>query len=349
MRSLYVVILAVAVIAACGSPKPVEGDDSVYGYRSADALVLMDGDKQLAKVSAGFRNNTQQLRFTSDHLYLFSSTDDHKLAVINTREYSTRMIDCGGCGTVQPYGTNSVAWVTEDGQLFSESLSSPQSAPEVLHSVALPPSQDAASTRLLATTHDQFVIARTTRQRQGPEALFLYSSQSGQVKELGSTAANTPIKSAAVDGSGQLFAYAAYDHLNPACGAGVVGLVDLNSGSATVTQPQEAGQAIRTNVARLWWSSDNTLNAIFGKWDCSSSALKQIKPPSWWQYTDKQWTEIEPGPISQIVSLQKGERIAIVPNKSINDFKGSLYLGSKHIDNDVYAVAARQPEAPNSL
>ncbi len=344
IRTLLIVTLAAVIIAACGSPERGESEDSVYAYRSADALVLMDGDKPLTKVSAGFRNNTQQLQFSNDRQYAFSSTDDHKLAVINAREYSGRVIDCGGCWSVQPYGTNSIAWVTEEGQLRSMGLTASKSTPEVVQDVPLPPSQGTTATRLLAITDDRFVIARTTRQLQGPEALFLYSAQSGQVKELGTTAANTPIKSAAVDGSGRIFAYAAYDHLNPACGDAIVGLVDLNSGLATVVQPEQTDQDIRTDIARLWWSSDGTLNASYGKWDCSSPALKQIKAPSWWQYTNKKWTEIEPGPISQVISFQNGKRITLVPDRSINDFKGSLTLGSKHIDDNVYTVAAQQAD-----
>lgn len=349
LRALLAIVVGAAV-CACGPGKPAHetGTNSEYAYRSAAELALMRGTTTVAHMSAEFRNNTQPLYFTNSHRYLFAATDSHRIAVIDTQGRRTELVDCDGCAMVAPYSRDSVGWWADPGGLAVVDLAESNPAPHPLRQVTLPPPETPQeATRLLAVHDDEFVIARTTRGLSAPEALFVVNSGSGVVKPLGITAANTPIRAAAVNTAGTLFGYAAYDQENPACGDAVVGIVDLRSGAATTTAPRKAEPGVRSNVARIWWSPDDALNAVYTRWDCSTPALKQIDPPSVWRYSDHQWSEVKPGPISQTLTLSNGDRVTIIPGAGLDDFMGTLYLdgpaGRRQIANDVYAIAMPPP------
>lgn len=329
------------VVCACGSGQPANSDH--YAYRSATELALMQGTTKVAQLSAAFGNNTQPLYFTNSHRYLFAVTDSHQIAVIDTQDRQAKLVDCDGCTTVQPYAQDSVTWWADPDRIAVVDLAAPNPTSQRLREVRLPSGQAHQTTRLLAVHDDDFVVARTTRHLDAPEALFDVNMASGAVRQLGVTAANSPIRSSAVNAAGTLFAYAGYDRDNPACGEGIVGIVDLRSGATTITQPRDVPSSIRANVSRVWWTTDGELNAVYASWDCSDSDLKQIDPPSVWRYSDGAWAQAEPGPVSQALRLGNGDRLAIVPDTSVNDFKGALVLdrpaGQTRIAEDVYAIA----------
>lgn len=357
-RLAHVVISCLLLIlliagSACSHQTQRHDDTSeggaVYAYRSSTELALMHGAKATKTVEANFRNNTQPLFFTGNHRYVFSVTDDNRLAAIDTQEQRTMMVDCAGCSAVQPYSNSSVIWWSDDG-ISQIDLSQDNPTSSLLHEAALPVAADDPTTRILAVHNDDVFVAHATSEQSAPETLYVVNAGSGEVRALGATAANTPIRSAAVNQSGTLFGYAAYDRENPACGNGIIGIIDVRSAAQTTASPQVPQENVRTNISRLWWDSDDTanegnaVNVIFTRWDCSSPELKQLSAPSVWTYAQGAWTQAERGPLSQTIALGDGQRITVVPDATLNDFKGTLYLdgpdGRRQIAADVYAIAS---------
>lgn len=331
---------AVVACSSCAS-QPAPSD---YAYRSATELVLMHGANAVARVPGEFRNSTDAVHFTADGRFLFGVTDSGQVAVIDTRAATTKVIDCAGCTTAQPYAADSIVWWADGGGVSVLDPAEANPAPRLLRTVTLPPGSAPQRTRVLAVHGDDLYLARTARQLSAPETLFVVNAASGDIRSLGDTAANTPIRSAAVNPAGTRFAYAGYDRENPACGDAVVGIVDLASGATTTTAPQPARHSVRSDAARVRWDGDDAVDVVYARWDCSSSELKQLDPPGIWRLTEDRWTEIERGPASQDLPLDGGARVTIVPGAGVDVFVGTLYLtdaaGRREIARDVYAVAA---------
>ncbi|SIC59805.1 Uncharacterised protein [Mycobacteroides abscessus subsp. abscessus] len=326
---------------ATSRPGRVSGD--VVVYRSKTELGIVHGTTVDVHVPADFSLVVDEPVLTSDGRYAFSRAGKSDLVIVDVHDGRTRTLPLPKPWARLVAGENSEVLWSQDEQIMSLDLSQNDPQPRIKRDMNTPDGQDdptdnasLGGVSLVAARNNVFLLTGGVQQGQ----LFV-SRQDQPIRPLGSIDSDLPINTAWISPDRKTAVYSAPVRN---CGHATVTIVNLQTGNKTTTAPQpDLDDQTRSNIFRLGWQPDGTLDVAYGTSRCTStgSGLQSREAPSIWSYTAGQWTQSQPGPVLQIVKLPAGRTADLVPAGQSNS--GALYIVDQgqrtHIADNVQTIA----------
>lgn len=350
-RAAGAAVLVSAVLMASGACAHQSEDTSrraevpadVVVYRSKTELGIVHGTTADVHAPADFSLVVDEPVLTSDGRYAFSRAGKSDLIVVDVRDGRTRTLPLPKPWARLVTGENSEVLWSQDEQIMALDLSQNDPQPRIVRDMNTSDGQgnptgnvSSGGMGLVAARNNVFLLTGGEQHGQ----LFV-SSQDQPIRPLGSIDSDLPINTAWINPDRKTAAYSAPVRN---CGHATVTIVNLQTGNKTTTAPQsDLDDQTRSNIFRLGWQPDGTLDVAYGTSHCAStgSGLQSREAPSIWSYTAGQWSQSQPGPVLQIVKLPAGRTADLVPAGQSNS--GALYIVDQgqrtHIADNVQTIA----------
>lgn len=350
-RAAGAAMLVSAVLMASGActhqpedtSRQAEVPADVVVYRSKTELGIVHGTTADVHAPADFNLVVDEPVLTSDGRYAFSRAGKSDLIVVDVRDGRTRTLPLSKPWARLVTGENSEVLWSQDEQIMALDLSQYDPQARIVRDMNASDGQgnptgnaSLGGMGLVAARNNVFLLTGGEQQSQ----LFM-SRQDQPIRLLGSIDSELPINTAWISPDGTTAAYSAPVRN---CGHAAVTIVNLETGNKTTTAPQpDLDDQTRSDIFRLAWQSDGTLDVAYGTSHCTNtgSGLQSREAPSIWSYTAGQWSQSHPGPVLRIVKLPAGRTAELIPAGQSNS--GTLYIVDQgqrtHIAEDVQTIA----------
>jgi len=344
-------VLVSAVLMAGGAcahqsedtSRRAEASGDVVVYRSKTELGIVHGTTADVHAPADFSLVVDEPVLTSDGRYAFSRAGKSDLIVVDVRDGRTRTLPLPKPWARLVTGENSEVLWSQEEQIMALDLSQNTPQARIVRDMNASDGQgnptgnvSLGGMGLVAARNNVFLLTGGEQQSQ----LFV-SRQDQPIRLLGSIDSELPINTAWISPDRKNAAYSAPVRN---CGHAAVTIVNLETGNKTTTAPQpNLDDQTRSDIFRLGWQPDGTLDIAYGTSLCTStgSGLQSREASSIWSYTAGQWTQSQPGPVLQIVKLPDGRTADLVPAGQSNS--GALYIVDQgqlaHIADNVQTIA----------